>query len=155
MYGASRPAGHRRKSPNSSVRGVVVDLLAKTASALGRAVLPRVLALILGLPMLGFIADMMGLFGGLMMCWAVLDITPGAFIARVEELVPLSHFWSGLIKAPFFALMIGLIGCFEGLKVEGSAESVGRLTTKSVVESIFMVIVVDALFSVYFAEIGY
>ena len=118
-------------------------------------VLPRVLALILVLPMLGFIADMMGLFGGLMMCWAVLDITPGAFIARVQELVPLSHFWSGLIKAPFFALMIGLIGCFEGLKVEGSAESVGRLTTKSVVESIFMVIVVDALFSVYFAEIGY
>jgi len=118
-------------------------------------VLPRVLALMLVLPMLGFIADMMGLLGGLMMCWAVLDIMPGAFIERVEEWVPLSHFWAGLIKAPFFALMIGLIGCFEGLKVEGSAESVGRLTTKSVVESIFLVIVVDAIFSIYFAEIGY
>jgi len=118
-------------------------------------VVPRVLALILVLPMLGFISDMMGLFGGLLMCWTVLDIMPGTFIARVEEWVPLSHFWVGIIKAPFFALMIGLIGCYEGLKVEGSAESVGRLTTKSVVESIFMVIVVDAFFSVYFAEIGY
>ncbi len=118
-------------------------------------VAPRVLALILVLPMLGFISDMMGLFGGLLMCWTVLDIMPGTFIARVEEWVPLAHFWVGIIKAPFFALMIGLIGCYEGLKVEGSAESVGRLTTKSVVESIFMVIVVDAFFSVYFAEIGY
>lgn len=118
-------------------------------------VVPRVLALILVLPMLGFISGMMGLFGGLLMCWTVLDIMPGTFIARVEEWVPLSHFWVGIIKAPFFALMIGLIGCYEGLKVEGSAESVGRLTTKSVVESIFMVIVVDAFFSIYFAEIGY
>lgn len=118
-------------------------------------VLPRVLALVIVLPMLGFIADIMGLFGGLIMCWAVLDIMPGTFIARVEEWVPLAHFWAGIIKAPFFALMIGLTGCFEGLKVEGSAESVGRLTTKSVVESIFLVIVVDAIFSIYFAEIGY
>lgn len=118
-------------------------------------VLPRILALILTLPMLGFVADIMGLFGGALMCWIVLDITPGLYLQRLNEWVPLAHFWVGIIKAPFFALMIGLIGCFEGLQVEGSAESVGKLTTKSVVEAIFMVIVVDALFSIYFAVIGY
>ncbi len=118
-------------------------------------VLPRVLALIIALPMLGFIADMMGLFGGAIMCWIVLDITPGLYLQRLNEWVPLAHFWVGIIKAPFFALMIGLIGCFEGLQVEGSAESVGRLTTKSVVEAIFMVIVVDAIFSIYFAVIEF
>ena len=118
-------------------------------------VLPRILALILTLPMLGFVADIMGLFGGALMCWIVLDITPGLYLQRLNEWVPLAHFWVGVIKAPFFALMIGLIGCFEGLQVEGSAESVGKLTTKSVVEAIFLVIVVDALFSIYFAVIGY
>lgn len=117
-------------------------------------VLPRMLALLISLPLLGFISGMMGLLGGAAMCWAALDITPGLFIERLNEGVPLSHFWVGLIKAPFFALMIGLIGCFEGLKVEGSSESVGKLTTKSVVESIFMVMVVDAIFSIYFAVIG-
>lgn len=118
-------------------------------------VLPRVLALIIALPMLGFIADMMGLFGGLIMCWVVLDITPGLYLQRLNEWVPVAHFWVGIIKAPFFAMMIGLIGCFEGLKVEGSAESVGQLTTKAVVQSIFMVIVVDAIFSIYFAVIEF
>jgi len=118
-------------------------------------VLPRVLALIIALPILGFIADMMGLFGGAIMCWIVLDISPGLYLQRLNEWVPLAHFWVGLIKAPFFALMIGLIGCFEGLQVEGSAESVGRLTTKSVVEAIFMVIVIDAAFSIYFAVIEF
>ncbi len=118
-------------------------------------VLPRVLALIIALPMLGFIADMMGLFGGAVMCWIVLDITPALYLERLNEWVPLAHFWVGVIKAPFFALMIGLIGCFEGFQVEGSAESVGRLTTKAVVEAIFMVIVVDAVFSIYFAVIEY
>ncbi len=118
-------------------------------------VLPRVLALIIALPMLGFIADIMGLFGGAIMCWIVLDITPGLYLQRLNEWVPLAHFWVGIIKAPFFALMIGLIGCFEGLQVEGGAESVGRLTTKSVVEAIFMVIVVDAIFSIYFAVIEF
>lgn len=117
-------------------------------------VLPRVLALIIALPMLGFISAMMGLAGGAVMCWISLDISPGLYIERISEGVSLSHFLIGIVKAPFFALMIGLIGCFEGLKVESSAESVGRLTTKSVVESIFMVIVVDAFFSIYFAVLG-
>lgn len=118
-------------------------------------VLPRVLALIIALPILGFIADMMGLFGGAIMCWIVLDISPALYLQRLNEWVPLAHFWVGIIKAPFFALMIGLIGCFEGFQVEGSAESVGRLTTKSVVEAIFTVIVVDAAFSIYFAVIEF
>ncbi|MSP43114.1 MAG: ABC transporter permease [Alphaproteobacteria bacterium] len=118
-------------------------------------VLPRVLAVILVLPMLGFISDMMGLFGGGVMCWLVLDINPALFLQRLHEWVPLAHFWVGLIKAPFFALMIGLIGCYEGLQVEGSAESVGRLTTKSVVEAIFMVLVLDGVFSIFFAVIKF
>jgi phospholipid/cholesterol/gamma-HCH transport system permease protein len=118
-------------------------------------VLPRVLALILVLPMLGFIADIMGLFGGAVMCWLVLDINPALFLQRLNEWVPLAHFWVGMIKAPFFALMIGLIGCYEGLQVEGSAESVGRLTTRSVVEAIFMVLVVDGVFSIFFAVIEF
>lgn len=118
-------------------------------------VLPRILALIIALPMLGFIADMMGLFGGAVMCWIVLDITPALYLQRLNEWVPLAHFWVGIIKAPFFALMIGLIGCYEGLQVEGSAESVGQLTTRSVVEAIFLVIVVDAAFSIFFAVIEF
>ena len=117
-------------------------------------VLPRILALIIALPMLGFIADIMGLLGGAVMCWAALDISPGLYMQRLEEWVPVGHFWAGVIKAPFFALIIGLIGCFEGMQVQGGAESVGRLTTKSVVESIFMVIVLDAIFSIYFVVIG-
>ena len=116
--------------------------------------IPRILALIIALPMLGFIADIMGLFGGAVMCWAALDISPGLYLQRLEEWVPAAHFWAGIIKAPFFALVIGLVGCFEGMQVEGGAESVGRLTTKSVVESIFMVIVLDAVFSIYFVVIG-
>lgn len=118
-------------------------------------VLPRVLALIIALPLLGFIADIMGLLGGGIMCWIVLDITPGLYVQRLDEWVPLSHFWVGIIKAPFFALVIGLIGCYEGLQVEGSAESVGRLTTKSVVEAIFTVMVLDGIFSIFFSAIEY
>lgn len=118
-------------------------------------VVPRVVALIIALPMLGFIAGMMGLFGGAIMCWLVLDINPALFMERLNQWVPLSHFWVGLIKAPFFAIAIGVIGCFEGLQVQGSAESVGRLTTKSVVEAIFLVLVLDAIFSVFFAVIEF
>lgn len=118
-------------------------------------VLPRTLALLLTLPLLGFVADMAGLLGGLIMSWVVLDISPVSFATRLGEAVRVNHFLVGLIKAPFFALAIATIGCFQGFEVEGSAESVGRLTTVSVVESIFLVIVLDALFSIFFATIGY
>jgi phospholipid/cholesterol/gamma-HCH transport system permease protein len=114
-------------------------------------VVPRILALVVSLPLLGFFADIMGLFGGALMAWAALGISPLQFLARLQEA---AGFWTvmvGIIKAPVFALMIGLVGCYEGLRVEGSAESVGKLTTRAVVESIFLVIVVDALFSILFS----
>ncbi|MGB0921735.1 MAG: MlaE family ABC transporter permease [Alphaproteobacteria bacterium] len=117
-------------------------------------VLPRLVALLIMLPILGFLADLAGLVGGALMAWNVLDITPGAFIARFQDAATAAHFWTGIAKAPFFALIIALVGCYEGLQVEGSAESVGRQTTRSVVESIFLVIVADGVFSVFFALMG-
>ena len=114
-------------------------------------VVPRALALIITLPLLAFYADIMGLFGGAVMSYATLDITFGQFIRQLHSAVSLPHFLVGLVKAPVFALVIAMVGCYEGLKVAGSAESVGTLTTKSVVESIFLVIVLDAVFSVLFS----
>ncbi len=117
-------------------------------------VLPRFVALILMLPILTFLADFSGMLGGMIMSWVELGVTPDAFMARFEEIADPWHFGTGVIKAPVFALIIALIGCYEGLKVEGSAESVGRLTTRSVVEAVFLVIVADGLFSVFFALVG-
>jgi len=117
-------------------------------------VLPRVIALLLMLPLLGFIADVAGLAGGALMSWAELGVSPGMFMTRLHETTDIWHLAIGFIKAPFFAALIGIIGCFQGLRVQGSAESVGRLTTASVVLSIFAVIVADAIFSIFFAELG-
>ncbi|MCW2243466.1 MlaE family lipid ABC transporter permease subunit [Azospirillum canadense] len=114
-------------------------------------VVPRALALMISLPLLAFYADIMGLFGGAVMSYATLDITFGQFIRQLHGAVTLPHFLVGLVKAPVFALVIAMVGCYEGLKVSGSAESVGTLTTKSVVESIFLVIVLDAVFSILFS----
>ncbi|HYM31185.1 MAG TPA: ABC transporter permease [Candidatus Cybelea sp.] len=112
-------------------------------------VLPRTLALILTMPLLAFFSDAMGLLGGGIMSWLTLDITPQIFIQRLANTY-IWHFLVGIIKAPVFGTIIGLIGCFEGLQVDGSAESVGQRTTRSVVEAIFLVIVVDAMFSIFF-----
>lgn len=117
-------------------------------------VIPRVLALIIMLPILGFIADIMGLLGGALMVWQSLDIGLSGFIIRLQETLNLNDFYVGLVKAPFFAVVIATVGCFQGLQVTGSAESVGRLTTTSVIESIFAVIVIDAGFAIFFAAIG-
>ncbi|HEY9039157.1 MAG TPA: ABC transporter permease [Roseovarius sp.] len=117
-------------------------------------VVPRVLALILMLPVLGLISDVAGLVGGAMMSWIELGVSPSVFQSRLVSNTDVWHFLVGMIKAPFFALIIGIIGCYEGLKVGGNAESLGRLTSTSVVLSIFMVIVADALFSVVFALVG-
>ncbi len=117
-------------------------------------VLPRVLALTIMLPLLAFIADMAGLLGGALMSWANLGISPGLFIARLWEETDVWNFIVGVIKAPFFAVTIAVVGCFEGLKVEANAESLGARTSRSVVEAIFLVIVLDALFSVFFAVVG-
>jgi len=117
-------------------------------------VVPRVLALLITLPILGFVADVMGLVGGATMAWIELGISPGTFTTRLREEVDIWHALTGLIKAPFFALVIGIVGCHQGFAVGGNAESLGRLTSRSVVVSIFMVIVIDALFSIFFQLVG-
>jgi len=118
-------------------------------------VVPRVLAFLIMVPLLAFVADIMGLVGGMLISMVTLDISPSMFFVRINELVPINNFWSGLIKAPFFAFIIALIGCHEGLSVEGSAESVGQRTTQSVVQSIFMVIVINALFAMFYIEVDF
>lgn len=117
-------------------------------------VLPRVFALLLTLPVLGFFADIMGLFGGALMAWNTLGIDPFLFFNRLHEGTALKNFTLGIVKAPVFAVLIALVGCYEGLRVKRDAESVGRLTTRSVVQSIFLVIVFDALFSIIFSLLG-
>ncbi|MGQ0664547.1 MAG: ABC transporter permease [Pseudomonadota bacterium] len=117
-------------------------------------VLPRLIAVMIALPLLAFFANMAALLGGALMTVLVLSIETAAFLSQLQDAITASTFWIGLVKAPFFAFLIGMVGCYEGLKVEGSAESVGRLTTKSVVESIFLVIVADAMFSILFSYLG-
>ena len=114
-------------------------------------VLPRLIALGITLPLVVFYADFMGLLGGALMSWIVLDISIPTFLTQLQGAVTAGTLWVGVVKAPFFAAIIANIGCFEGLNVTRSAESVGRLTTQSVVESIFFVIVTDALFSIVFS----
>ncbi|WP_156953255.1 ABC transporter permease [Afifella pfennigii] len=118
-------------------------------------ILPRIMALLLVLPLLSFIAGMANLAGGMMMLWFYSSITPDAFIDRLQDGIDMSTFLSGLYKAPFMALIIGLIACSEGMAVKGSAESLGRHTTAAVVKSIFMVIVVDGLFAIFYAAIDF
>ena len=119
-------------------------------------VLPRLLGLMVALPLLTFYANVMGLVGGAVMCYFDLGITVPAFLRQLHDAISVASwtFWLGLIKAPVFAFLIALVGCFEGLRVEGNAGSVGRLTTASVVESIFLVIVFDAGFSILFSVLG-
>ncbi len=117
-------------------------------------VLPRVLALLIMLPILGFVANLAGLIGGALMAWVELGVSPGMFITRLNENTDIWHLAVGMIKAPFFAVIIGVVSCWQAMQVGGSAESVGRRTTASVVQSIFLVIAADALFSIFFSEIG-
>ncbi len=117
-------------------------------------VIPRVVAIVLVLPILSLIADIAGLVGGALMAWAELGVSPGMFQARIVDVIHPNHFLVGMAKAPFFAVIIGVIGCFEGMKVKGDTESLGRRTSRSVVFAIFMVIVVDALFSIFFSLVN-
>ncbi|GAA5070647.1 ABC transporter permease [Lysobacter panacisoli] len=117
-------------------------------------VIPRMLALLVMLPLLTFIAMVFGLLGGLTVGAYSLDIPPQQYLARMHETMELRHFLVGLAKAPVFALLISLIGCLEGLQVEGTAQSVGERTTSSVVQSISMVIVLDAFFAIWFMEMN-
>jgi len=118
-------------------------------------VLPRLIALLITLPLLAFIATISGLLGGLVVSLFVLDINLTMFIDRVEQTVTLTDYLVGMLKAPVFAVVIALIGCLEGLRVTGTAQSVGEHTTIAVVRSLTMVIVIDALAAVYFMEIGW
>jgi phospholipid/cholesterol/gamma-HCH transport system permease protein len=117
-------------------------------------VIPRLFGLLLTLPMLTLYANLMGLLGGCLMAWGVLGITIPQFIRELQVSISPRNFWIGVFKAPFFAGIIATIGCYEGFQVSRSAESVGRLTTLSVVESIFLVIVTDAAFSIFFSVLG-
>lgn len=117
-------------------------------------VLPRLLALMIALPLLAFFADLMALVGGGVMCAFVLDVPPNQYVSHLNVAIWPRTFWVGMVKAPVFAFLIAMVGCYEGLTVEGSAESVGRNTTLSVVVAIFLVIVFDALFSIVFSHVG-
>lgn len=118
-------------------------------------IVPRLLALLIALPLLTFLADIAAIFGGLVVAWFYGGISPETFLSRLKDAIALNTFLVGLIKAPFMALVIAIISTLEGMAVEGSAESLGRQVTASVVKSIFMVIFVDGLFAMFFAAIKY
>ena len=118
-------------------------------------IVPRVLALVLMMPILALIADIAGLAGGAVMAWLTLDITPMMFVQRVAANTGVNHAATGLAKAPIFGLLIGVIACHAGMQVGGDTESLGRRTSQSVVSAIFAVILADALFSIFFARVGW
>lgn len=120
----------------------------------GALFVPRILALLLMLPILGLIANLSGLIGGGLMAWIDLGISPGMFQTRLIENTGVWHLLVGMIKAPFFALIIGIVGCHAGMQVGSNAESLGQKTSASVVTAIFAVIVTDAIFSIFFAQVG-
>jgi phospholipid/cholesterol/gamma-HCH transport system permease protein len=115
-------------------------------------VLPRVIALMITLPLLTFLADLTGLLGGALMSMSLLDMTFQQYFGRVEAAATPTIFFVGMIKAPVFAFAIAVIGCYQGLNVKGSAESIGRNTTLAVVQAIFVVMMADGLFSVVFSR---
>jgi phospholipid/cholesterol/gamma-HCH transport system permease protein len=117
-------------------------------------ILPRIVALVCALPILAFIGSMAALYGGGLVAWFYGGMGPAIFIARLHDAVSVTSFEVGMIKAPFMALVIGIVACSEGLRVKGSAESLGKQTTTSVVKSIFLVIVLDGLFAIFFASVG-
>jgi phospholipid/cholesterol/gamma-HCH transport system permease protein len=118
-------------------------------------VLPRVIATTLIMPLLAFYASMMAIIGGGILCWAQLDIPPQTFIQLVREVTPVQDVFICLIKAPVFGMLIAVCGCFQGMQVRNNAEEVGFRTTAAVVQGIFLVIVLDAFFAVFFSSIGW
>ena len=118
-------------------------------------VLPRVFALLITLPLLTFIGMISGIIGGALVCYFVLDISPTMFLALFQADLTITNFYVGMAKAPIFAFLIAVIGCLQGFKVSGSAQSVGEHTTAAVVHSIFIVIVLDAVAALYYMEMGW
>ena len=118
-------------------------------------VIPRLIAAVIVMPLLAFWAMLTAIIGGGVFCWIGLEIPPVTYIQRIAEVVPATDLWVGLIKAPVFGFMIALAGCFQGMLVANDAEQVGLKTTAAVVQSIFLVIVLDAVFAVFFSSIGW
>ena len=118
-------------------------------------VLPRIIAAVLMMPLLAFWAMLMALLGGGVFVWLSLEIPPITYIQRLNEVIPTTDLWVGLIKAPVFGFIIALAGCFQGMLVQGNSEEVGTRTTAAVVQSIFLVIVLDSIFAVFFSSIGW
>jgi phospholipid/cholesterol/gamma-HCH transport system permease protein len=118
-------------------------------------VLPRMMASILMMPLLAFWAIVTALIGGGLFVWWQLTIPPLTYIQRLQEVIPITDLWIALIKAPVFGFIIALAGCFQGMLVEGDSEQVGSRTTTAVVQSIFLVIVLDSVFAVFFSSIGW
>ena len=118
-------------------------------------VFPRVIATVLMMPLLGFYAAILAIIGGGIFVWLSLDIPPITFVQRIQEVVPMTDLYQTLIKAPVFGMIIAMAGCYQGLQVEGNAEEVGLRTTTAVVQGIFLVIVLDAFFAVFFTEVGW
>ena len=118
-------------------------------------VIPRMIAAVLMMPLLAFWSMLLALIGGGLFVWLDLQIPPLTYIQRLQEVIPITDMWIGLIKAPVFGFIIALAGCFQGMLVEGNSEEVGTRTTTAVVQSIFLVIVLDAVFAVFFSSIGW
>jgi phospholipid/cholesterol/gamma-HCH transport system permease protein len=117
-------------------------------------VMPRFIAMQLMFPLLAFVATAAGLFGGMMVCWGTLDLSPSFFLQRIVDNVGANHFWAGIIKAPVFAAVIAAVGSRQGLQVGGDVESLGARVTSAVVQAIFAIIVIDAIFAVLLTELG-
>jgi phospholipid/cholesterol/gamma-HCH transport system permease protein len=118
-------------------------------------VVPRVIATVIMMPLLGLYASLMAVIGGGLLCWIVLEIPPATFVQRLREVTPMKDFYIGMIKAPVFGAIISVAGCFQGMQVQGNSEQVGLKTTAAVVQAIFLVIVLDAFFAVFFSGIGW
>jgi phospholipid/cholesterol/gamma-HCH transport system permease protein len=118
-------------------------------------VIPRIISAVVMMPLLSFWAMLLALLGGGVFVWSSLSISPGAYVQQLHDVIPLTDLWVGLIKAPVFGFIIALAGCFQGMLVEGNSEEVGSRTTNAVVQSIFLVIVLDAVFAVFFSNIGW
>jgi phospholipid/cholesterol/gamma-HCH transport system permease protein len=118
-------------------------------------VIPRMLATVIMMPLLGIYASIVAIIGGGLLCWIALDIPPATFVQRIREVTPITDFYVGMVKAPVFGAIIALTGCFQGMRVHGNSEEVGLKTTAAVVQAIFLVIVLDAFFAVFFSSIGW
>jgi len=117
-------------------------------------VLPRIIALMIAMPLMIFFADLLGIFGGMIVSNTQINISYSEFLRRLQNVLELKHFYIGLLKGPAFALLIASIGCFRGFQVKQNSESIGKYTTISVVNAIFLVIACDALFSIIFTKLG-